>query len=227
MARKRNRKPVAMRAKHAKILERLEALGVGEFESLQLHPLTRQYLCAQDWVVHSARFGESYALTGRGLAALEAYRGRCKKYYDGLCPTCRREPKGAGLGYCVGCNRTRANGWYEEKGKYYKRPEGKCARCDAPRHISAGGFVYPYCEMHQHEMNLNGIRRRYERLKAAMAAGEPVMCKLCGKRPAYVASNGRSAGSYCIRCNGRNSAPKRKMQRMNRKMQSLGIGGRA
>jgi hypothetical protein len=182
-------------------LTRLEAAGVGVAVQMHLHTHTRKALMKHDWASYSWKLGESYTLTGRGLAALKAWQDRRRYRTDGLCPRCEQAPTEGKKGYCRACLRDAARRRYQIKGCVGYRADVLC-KCGKPRHTTKQGKVLGKCNDCLKKRNVHDRKTIGERMKGLAEAGTPKLCK-CGK-PCYVSPGGYGS-SYCLACTSKAS----------------------
>jgi hypothetical protein len=182
-------------------LTRLAAAGVGVAVQMHLHTHTRKALIKHDWAVYSWKLGESYTLTGRGLAALKAWHGREKRRTDGLCPRCGIRERRGERGYCLPCGAAYSRERYSEKGSAGYRADVRC-KCGKMRHVTKRGKVLALCNECLKKRNIYDRKRMGETMARLAEAGTPKLCK-CGK-PRYISPAGYGS-SYCLDCASKGS----------------------
>ncbi len=175
-------------------LQELATLAPDEWKALP--HVSRRALTAlwkRDLVDRSFITGEAtYKLSYRGRELLKQVN-RPTYRRDGLCPHCGERPvayttTGKRRGYCQECLRAK-----QPKTNNYN-PHTPCP-CGNPRHVTASGRVYQYCQRCLSELDQVV---RANRLARATASAEPRLCSHCGQRPCHITA--KHAYLWCHDC---------------------------
>lgn len=188
--------------------------------------LTLRLLCQRDWIVPAWKMfdEERYAITGRGMKALEKAESlRHKPPKGNLCYRCGIAPRhvyptGRRVAYCQSCQKDVGKEHYARRRTNYK--PGLCSTCGLhPRVVTASGYVYRCCQDCKSKDAVANNRRRAERLQLDAAAGQIRLCGRCGSTPIHVTpSTPNLRCKACVNVLRRQRRRAFKMRRMAEKM---------
>jgi hypothetical protein len=188
-----------------RVLYRLREAKQTEWHFIMIEdadPRTLRTLVRRDWIVCSQIQGIRYAITGRGLQALEVYEQPSHRF-DGICPDCQKRPKmrystGTQAGYCKACIQVRQKQAYAEKGNQLN-PEGLCAQCGKrQRHTYPSGYTIIYCAKCRTKRRKKERRQKHKSLLKRIKQGEFLPCYRCREKPRYHTAN--TVYDYCHDC---------------------------
>lgn len=155
----------------------------------------------------------AYKILPPGIKALEIFGPRYQK--DDICPSCKQERRfirrsGVLSNYCRECEHQQ---W---RAQSYRRltehTDQPCVDCGVnPRAVTAGGWQYPRCIDCQRAHSREHRRKRDERIRARIAAGEIIKCR-CGNAPIHVTES--RVEQYCLDCVNRYARQGRRKKRL-------------